>query len=100
MFSSIAIYTNNSFQHYSFLFTDLNGCKYCDVTPITKCFQVFLSKRNNSNLYQSFVGTHFNGFKYCYRNKYFYLLIVKSFQVSLCNTNNFTSVICFHTVNW
>ena len=30
----------------------------------------------------------------------FYLHTVKWFQVSVCNTNNLTSVICLHIVKW
>ena len=63
MFSSIAINTNNSIQHYSFICTELNGSKYCYVILIiqflhkVKWFQVFLSKTN------SFICVQLNAFK-------------------------------------
>ena len=68
--------TNYSFQYDSFICSESNGSKYCDVITIfrfrhtVKEFQVLLSNTNNSIELYSFICT------------------VKWFQVLLCITNN------------
>ena len=61
-----------SIQHYSFICTQTNGSKYCNVIPIIQFkrmvqdFQVLLSNTNKSAQHYSLVCKQLNGSKYCY----------------------------------
>ena len=82
--------TNNSVQHYSFIYTQFNGSKYWYVMLIiqlryaVKEFQVLLFMTNNSVQHYSFIYTQFNGSKYWYVMLIIQLrYAVKEFQVLL-----------------
>ena len=77
--------TNNSIQHYWFIYTQSNSSKYCYVISIIQflhtvnCFQVFEFNTNN-HIQHLFAVIQFH--------------IVKLFQILLCITNNSMLVGC------
>ena len=116
------IVSNNSIQYNSFLFTLLNGSKYCYLILIiqflhkVKVFQVLLFETNNTIQHYSFIRIRLNGSKYCYviqlirflhTLKWFQVFLSNTtlfninhlFHIFLCHTDNLT-VICLYTVKW